>query len=204
MSAGNQAWKDVIITHLQESADVKRLASQECAADIEQAATLFVDALRNGGKLLFCGNGGSAADCQHIAAEFVSVLRQDFKRPALAAIALTTDTSFLTANANDFGFEGVFSRQVEALGRPGDVLIGISTSGNSANVVQALLVARHKDMITIAFTGKDGGNLKDLADVNIKVPSSKVQYVQESHIAIGHILCALTEEALFQDLDTSL
>ena len=193
----NQDWKDTIEAHLLGSSDVKRLVAKECVADIENTATLFVKTLQNDGKLMFCGNGGSAADCQHIAAEFVSTLQHEFNRPPLAAIALTTDTSFLTANANDFGFEGIFARQVNALGCIGDVLVGISTSGNSANVVQAFITAKQKEIKTVALTGKDGGELKELADFTIKVPSVKVQFIQETHITIGHILCKLTEETIF-------
>lgn len=144
MSPEHGHWHDAIRDHLLRSAEVKRLTAEACAAEIRKAVMLLVDCLRGGGKILLCGNGGSAADCQHIAAEFTNVLRQDFIRPALAAIALITDTSFLTAHANDFGFEGVFARQVEALGRPGDVMIGISTSGNSANVLQAISRAQQR------------------------------------------------------------
>jgi D-sedoheptulose 7-phosphate isomerase len=124
-------------------------------------------------------------------------LRQDFVRPALAAIALTTDTSFLTANANDFGFEGVFARQVEALGRRGDVLMGISTSGNSPNVLRAVARAHQVGLHTVALTGSTGGKLAALAEVTVRVPSTSVQHIQETHIAIGHILCLLVEETLF-------
>lgn len=185
--------------HLLSSADVKRAAADQCSASIAEAAQLVTECLRAGGKLLLCGNGGSAADAQHIAAEFVSVLSQDFPRPALAAIALTTDTSFLTANANDFGFENVFARQVEALGRPGDVLIGISTSGRSANVIRAVERARALRMKTVAFTGRDGRDLAAAADVAVCAPSDSVQHIQETHIALGHVLCALVEQSLFRD-----
>jgi D-sedoheptulose 7-phosphate isomerase len=140
-------------------------------------------------------------DCQHIAAEFVSVLNQSFLRPGLAAIALTTDTSILTASANDFGFEGVFARQVQALGKPGDVVLGISTSGNSENVYRALNYARENRMIAIALTGQAQGKLAVASDVWIRVPATVTQYIQESHIAIGHIICALVEQQLFPDLD---
>lgn len=190
-------WPGIIQRHLWHSAEVKRLAAEACSADIAKAAVLLVDCLQRGGKLLLCGNGGSAADCQHIAAEFVSVLRQDFVRPALAALALTTDTSFLTANANDFGFEGVFARQVEALGHPGDVLIGISTSGNSPNVLRAVAQAQQAGLRTVALTGVTGGKLAGLAEVTVRVPSTDVQHIQETHITIGHILCLLAEETLF-------
>ncbi len=146
---------------------------------------------------MLCGNGGSAADAQHLAAEFTSLLRQDFPRPGLPAIALTTDTSYLTARSNDFGFEQVYSRLVETLGRPGDVLVGISTSGNSANILAALTAARNQRISTIGFTGAGGGRMQGLCDVLVAVPSSKTQHVQETHITIGHIVCQLVEETLF-------
>jgi D-sedoheptulose 7-phosphate isomerase len=144
--------------HLDESAQVKRRAAEACAESIVEAAGLIAASFQNGGKLLLCGNGGSAADCQHMAAEFTSRLTADFVRPGLPAIALTTDTSFLTAYANDFDFDGVFARQVQALGKPGDVLLGISTSGKSKNVVRAAQTAREMGMNVIALTGDCGAN----------------------------------------------
>lgn len=186
-----------IRTHLETSATVKRAAAEQCTAEIARAAELLIGAFRSDAKLLLCGNGGSAADCQHIAAEFVSALNHDRPRAALGAIALTTDTSFLTANANDFGFEQVFERQVEALGRKGDVLLGITTSGNSANVLRALSRARERGMGTIVLTGSTGGKTAGRADVIVRVPSADTQHIQETHIAVGHILCALVERALF-------
>ena len=189
----------MIREHLLRSAEVKQSLAERCAAEIEEAANLMTDSLQRGGKILLCGNGGSAADCQHIAAEFTSVLSKDFLRPAMAAIALTTDTSFLTANANDFGFEGIFSRQVEALGRPGDLLVGISTSGNSSNVIRAVIRATELGLRTVVFTGGTGGQLARMADVVIKVPSSSTSHIQESHIAIGHVICLVVEQAMFGD-----
>ena len=159
-------------------------------------ARLLVDCLHGGGKILICGNGGSAADCQHMATEFVSRLTKDFERPGLPAIALTTDTSFLTAFANDCGFEGVFERQVQALGKSGDVLVGISTSGNSMNVIRAVEAAQASKMHTIALTGC-GGHLAGMADVAITVPSTNTQHIQEAHLAVEHILCDLVERAVF-------
>ena len=170
--------------------------AETCTPAIAAAADEITEAFRNGRKLLLCGNGGSAADCQHMAAEFVSRLTKDFERPGLPAIALTTDTSFLTAYANDCGFEGVFARQVQALGRPGDALIGISTSGNSANVIQAMELARTTGLRTVALTGP-GGRLAKLADVAIAVPSDDTQHIQETHLAVEHLLCLLVEQALF-------
>jgi phosphoheptose isomerase len=183
-------------SYLAESAELKRLTAEACSDTIAMAAGLITEAFRSGGKLLICGNGGSAADCQHMAAEFVSRLTKDFERPGLPAIALTTDTSFLTAYANDCGFEGVFARQVQALGRPGDVLIGISTSGNSPNVIQAFELARATGLHTVALTGA-GGRLGKLADVAIAVPSDDTQHIQETHLAVEHVLCLLVERSLF-------
>jgi len=183
-------------THLLESAEVKRRVVETCLDSILAAAELIAETFRSGGKVLLCGNGGSAADCQHMAAEFVNRLTADFVRPGLPAIALTTDTSFLTAFANDCGFEGVFERQVHALGKPGDVLIGISTSGNSTNVIRAMEAARAATMRTIVLMGS-GGCLAGMADVTISVPSVSIQYIQEAHLAIEHILCDLVERYLF-------
>lgn len=183
--------------HLLRSIRVKEAVVENCIDDITQAAQILIECLKTDGKILLCGNGGSAGDCQHIAAEFTSVLSQDFPRPGLAAIALTTDTSFITANANDFGFEGIFERQVQALGRAGDVVVGISTSGNSKNVLCAMKYARERDIKTVALTGGTGGQMAGIADIAIKVPSSDTQHIQESHIAVGHILCALVELGLF-------
>lgn len=142
--------------HLLQSAETKQRVAEQCIEPIVRAAELIAGSFKAGGKLLLCGNGGSAADCQHIAAEFVGTLTQDFKRPGLKAIALTTDTSFLTAYSNDFGYEGVFARQVETLGAPGDTLIGISTSGNSPNVLLAVEAARKIDIRTIGLAGERG------------------------------------------------
>jgi len=180
-----------------EGAAVKQLVVENCLESIVSAAGLIADAFRSGGKVLLCGNGGSAADCQHVAAEFVSILRRDFERPGLPAIALTTDTSFLTAYANDFGYEGVFARQVEALGKAGDLLVGISTSGNSPNVIRAVESALRIGMRTIALTGR-GGRLPAVADVAVSVPSADTQHIQEAHLAIEHIICELVERHLFQ------
>jgi phosphoheptose isomerase len=183
--------------YLLETSDVAGRAAEECAADIAKAADLLTDALLGGGKILLCGNGGSAADSQHLAAEFVSTLTVDNRRPAIPAIALTTDTSILTAIANDFGFEGAFARQVEALGRGGDVLIGISTSGNSADVVRAFERAAAQGVLTIALTGESGGELAPMADVAIRIPSSVTSHIQECHIAVGQLLALMVEETLY-------
>ena len=178
--------------YLEASAETKRDVARACSLDIISAATLISKCLADGGKVMLCGNGGSAADCQHMAAELVSRVTMDFARPGLAAVALTTDTSILTAYANDFDFEGVFARQVQALARPGDVLIGISTSGGSRNVIRAVEAARRQDTSVVTLTG-EGGELRKMADVGIRVPSESTQLIQESHLAIEHIICHLVE-----------
>jgi D-sedoheptulose 7-phosphate isomerase len=187
-----------IENHLLQSAELKRQTAASCAGSIAKAADLIAKVYLSGRKLLLCGNGGSAADCQHMAAEFVSRLSKDLDRRALPAIALTTDTSFLTAFSNDCGFEGIFERQIEALGSAGDVLICISTSGNSPNVLRAIEAARKKDMHTITLTG-NGGRLSAMADIAIAVPSSDTQYIQEAHLAVEHIVCELVEFVLFRE-----
>jgi phosphoheptose isomerase len=188
--------REITRAYLRESADVKRRTAEACEDAIVAAADLIVRAFRADAKVLLCGNGGSAADCQHMAAEFVSRLSKSFERPGLPAIALTTDSSFLTAFANDFGFDGVFERQVQALGRPGDVLIGISTSGNSPNVIQAVRRARSHDLRSVVLTGAHG-ELASLGDVAILVPSTDTQHIQEAHLAIEHLICWLVERELF-------
>jgi D-sedoheptulose 7-phosphate isomerase len=165
--------------------------------DIEAAGTLLIDTLKQGGKILLCGNGGSAADCQHIAAEFV--VRYESTRRALPAIALTTDTSILTAAANDFNFDAVFSRQVEALGNPKDCLIAISTSGRSANVIAAVKAAKAKGITVIGLTGCEESEISQLATMTIKAPSKVTARVQEAHIVIGHWWCAKVEAAFIQE-----
>src|SRR5437867_1431067 len=188
--------RETVRAYLRESADTKRRSAEACDESIVAAADLVAQAFRGGGKVLLCGNGGSAADCQHMATEFVSRLTKSFDRPGLPAIALTTDTSFLTAFANDCGFDGVFERQVQALGRPGDVLIAISTSGNSPNVVRAVRWARAAGLRSVVLTGAQG-HLAGLADVAISVPSMDNQHIQETHLAIEHLICWLVERDLF-------
>lgn len=185
-----------IRNYLLASGEIQRQMSETCIEDISRAATLIAGCLHNGGKVLLCGNGGSAADCQHMASELVSRLTAEFERPGLAAIALTTDTSFLTAHSNDVGFEGVFARQVQALGKAVDVLLGISTSGGSPNVLEAVRMAREVGMKVVALTGRDGA-LAGLADAAIRVPSASTQHIQEAHLAVEHILCHLIERELF-------
>ena len=181
---------------LAQHQDVLGQLAKHCD-EIEAAAALLIDTLKQGGKILLCGNGGSAADCQHIAAEFV--VRYEKKRQALAAIALTTDTSILTASANDFDYETVFSRQVEALGNANDCLIAISTSGRSGNVIEAVKAAKSKGMSVIGLTGSEGGELSRLASTTIKAPSNVTARIQEAHIVIGHWWCAVVEEAFSQE-----
>src|ERR1700683_2308390 len=181
--------------HIEGSIETKRKVMESGADAILEAARVIAESLAGGHKILLCGNGGSASDAQHIAAEFVSVLNQGFLRPGLAAIALTTDTSVLTASANDFGYAGVFERQVQALGRPGDVVIGISTSGNSENVLRAIHYARVNQMRTIALMG-EGGKLAEAAETVVRAPSAVTQFIQEAHIMIGHILCEMVERSL--------
>ena len=187
---------DRIAAYLHETAATAERSIETCAADIEGAVDVVSRSLRGGGKVLFCGNGGSAGDAQHLATEFVSTLTLDRRRPAIPAIALTTDTSLLTAVANDFGFEEVFARQVEALGREGDVLVGISTSGNSRNVVRAFEEAASQGLERVAFTGRVGGALAPFAGVAIRVPSDETSHIQELHIAIGQLIAFLVEDEL--------
>ncbi len=167
------------------------LADQTISDTLVTIADLTARALKSGHKLLVAGNGGSAADAQHLVAEFV--VRLVDTRPALRAIALTTDSSILTACGNDFGFDQIFARQVEALGQPGDIFLGISTSGNSPNILQALEQARKNGLTTIGFSGNGGGKMRDLCDHNIIIPSAVTMNIQESHLALEHIFCMLVE-----------
>ncbi|GAB4288830.1 MAG: D-sedoheptulose 7-phosphate isomerase [Ignavibacteriaceae bacterium] len=188
---------DFIKNSLKESSDVKLKILSICEKQIISAADLLTETFRSGNKLLLCGNGGSAADCQHIAAELVIRLSHKIKRPALPAIALTTDSSLLTAGGNDIGFENVFARAVEGLGNKGDVLLAISTSGNSPNILKAAETAGEKGMKVIGFLGNTGGKLKSIVDVPVLIPSDNVQRIQEGHITVAHILCEIIEEELF-------
>lgn len=165
---------------------------KEAAADVEKIVRICTAALKNGNKILFCGNGGSAAQAQHLAAELVG--RYKMERRALAALSLTVDTSDITAIGNDYGYDDIFRRQLEGLGKAGDVLIGLSTSGNSTNVIRAFELARSMDIRTVAFTGEGGGKMKALADICLTVPSTQTNHIQEMHITIGHIVCGLVEK----------
>ena len=186
--------RNIIKAKIEESIEVGEDLHKSQAENIEKAARVIISALRLGGKLLIFGNGGSAADSQHIAAELVGRFKKE--RRALAAIALTTDTSILTALGNDYGYDTIFARQVEALGREGDVAMGLSTSGNSKNVIEALKKARSAGVKTIGLTGTGGGAMKDLCDVLIAVDSKNTPRIQEAHTLISHILCELIEGEL--------
>lgn len=186
-----------VLAHFNESIDVKR-ASVALAPRISAAAKLMADASRGGAKILSCGNGGSAADAQHFSSELLG--RFERERPELAAIALTTDTSTLTAISNDFDFDSIFAKQVRALGRPGDVLLAISTSGNSGNVRRAVAAAHERDLAVVALTGRDGGAIaRDLlsSDVEIRVPAQRTCRVQEVHVLVIHCICDLIDVQLF-------
>jgi len=192
----DEYWRNWIRQEMDQSAELKSRTAQTCSAAVLKSAMLVADCFRAGGKLLICGNGGSAADAQHLAAEFVNRLNSDLPRPGLPAISLTTDTSFLTSFANDVGYDGIFERQVSTLGKPNDVLVAITTSGNSQNILKAVDAARRQKMITIGLTGK-GGALAELVDQAIVVPSQNTQHVQECFLSIEHIICGVVEQILF-------
>jgi D-sedoheptulose 7-phosphate isomerase len=183
-----------VLNSFRTGTDLRNQVAQDCSEKIVDAAVLIAQCLGSGGKLLFFGNGGSAADAQHLAAEFVG--RFQTERQPLSAIALTTNSSILTAVGNDYGFDQIFSRQVQALGRSGDVAIGVSTSGNSPNVTGAIKQAAKQGLKTIGLAGKDGGSLAKSVDISITVASTNTGRVQECHITIGHILCELVENDL--------
>jgi D-sedoheptulose 7-phosphate isomerase len=191
---------DSIKGQIQASIDVKQsvLDNQSLLNNIKSAAELLIAAYRDKKKTLIAGNGGSAADAQHIAGEFVS--RFYFDRPGLPSLALTTDTSILTSIGNDYGYDKLFARQVQAQGNEGDVFIGISTSGNSANVIEALNACKEAGIKTIGLTGEGGGKMAGLCDICLKVPATETPRIQECHILIGHILCYLVEDNLFNHL----
>jgi len=189
--------KENIKNQILESAKIKNEMVKNRIELIEKAAQLLIESIKDGGKILWCGNGGSAADAQHLATELMGGM-SDHDRMPIPSIALTTDSSFITAWSNDTEFDSIFSRQVQGLGEKGDVLVGISTSGNSENVINALKQAKFKKLKTIAFAGKTGGSLDGIADITIKVPSNNTQRIQESHIMIGHILCSLIELSIIK------
>lgn len=186
--------KELIALRIEQSITVKQALLKQSSA-LTTAADALVNAYKSGHKAMFFGNGGSAADAQHLAAELVG--RYGFDRPALPALALTVNTSCLTAIGNDYSYDIVFARQIEALGVAGDVAVGITTSGNSANVLEAMAVAKRKNMFTIGLSGESGGKLKHAVDVCVCVPSTETARIQEAHIMIGHIWCELIERAMF-------
>jgi len=189
--------KKLIISEFKKTHELfdRILHDEKLQKNIISVAEACIDALKKGHKIIFCGNGGSAADSQHLAAELVSKLSYD--RPALAAMALTVDTSALTAIGNDYGFLYAFSRQVAAIANEGDILIGISTSGKSKNVVEAFKEAKKKNVITVGFLGKDGRDIGEISDYQINIPSDETPRIQEGHIATGHLICSLIEEDFF-------
>jgi D-sedoheptulose 7-phosphate isomerase len=189
--------KKTILEAIQHSIHVKEelLSDAKFIGDIQKIAEKIIECYRQDGKVLFCGNGGSAADAQHLAAELSG--RFYFDRPPLYAEALHVNSSYLTAVANDYSYEEIFARLVKGMGRKGDILVGISTSGNSANILKALAAAKSKEMITIGFTGTGGGKMKEMCNYLLAVPSADTPRIQESHIMIGHIICQLVESELF-------
>ena len=189
--------KSRILTHAADGAKLRESFFAANADSIVETARTMAACLAKGGKILLCGNGGSAADAQHLAGELVNRFLMD--RPPLAAVALSTDSSVVTAIGNDFGFDLIFARQVQALGNPGDILIGISTSGNSANVLRALETARANSLTVIGFSGKDGGLMGQYCDTLLHVAETSTPLIQEIHITLGHLLCELTDYFLFEN-----
>lgn len=187
--------KQLIEKMIAESIAVKQQIIDKCTLEISNASDIIIQAILNGKKVLWCGNGGSAADAQHMAAELMGGLVSHDREP-IASIALTTDTSFITAWANDTDYSSIFSRQVEGLGKSGDVLIAISTSGNSVNIINAINIANKKDIKVIILTGKTGGAMASLGDIKICIPSSNTQRIQEGHLLVEHVLCELAEAAI--------
>jgi len=188
---------DKIINIIKSSIDTKQrlLENEALLKTISASVDVIVNAFRNGNRIYFCGNGGSAADAQHLAAEFSGRFYKN--RKALPAEALHCNTSYLTAVANDYSFDDIYSRLIDGIGEHGDVLVGLSTSGNSSNIIKAFETARKKEMITIGFTGESGGKMKPLCDHLINIPSTDTPRIQESHIMVGHIICQLVEEKYF-------
>ena len=186
--------KNTIKSELQSHLQTIQTVIETMEEDIEKASKMVVDTLKNGNKILLCGNGGSAADAQHIAAELTG--RYKTERKGLAGIALTTDTSALTAIGNDYGYDRIFDRQVEALAREGDLLIGISTSGNSQNVINAFKVAKELGCLTIGLSGRDGGKFNNVCELYVVVPSDNTPRIQEMHILIGHTICQIVDDEI--------
>ena len=184
---------DKIRLKILKSIEVKNAMLEICINDIQDAANAMIESVSSGGKILWCGNGGSAADAQHLATELMGGMTSHERKP-IPSLALTTDTSFITAWSNDTDFESIFSRQIQGLGNENDVLVAISTSGNSSNIIAAIKQAKYKGLKTISFTGKTGGKLNGLSDVTIYIPSENTQRIQEGHIMIGQIICGLLED----------
>ena len=178
---------------IQNSAETKLLMLEKCEGDIQKASQMMIESIKNGNKILWCGNGGSAADAQHMAAELMGGLRSHDRKP-IPSIALTTDSSFITAWSNDTSYDEIFSRQIEGIGNSGDVLVAISTSGNSTNVLNAIKTAKSKKIQCIILTGKSKGKMKEMGNVLISIPSNDTQRIQEGHLLVEHILCELAEE----------
>ncbi|MBF0436608.1 MAG: D-sedoheptulose 7-phosphate isomerase [Magnetococcales bacterium] len=198
MSNNEEKWKDRLRQHILQSLQAKQALLDDASLfqALSQSCRMAEQTYRQGGKILVAGNGGSAADAQHIVAELVS--RFFFDRPALAALALTTDTSILTAIGNDYGFDKVFSRQIEANGMPGDLFIAISTSGNSPNILEAIAAARKKSMQVVGLTGQSGGKMAPLCDCTIRIASDSTPRIQECHILVGHLIADHVEQAFFK------
>lgn len=186
----------------ENSIQIKKLVLEQNLPVLSRIAELMTNALREGNKIMLFGNGGSAADSQHLAAEFIN--RFKLERPAMPAIALTTDTSVMTAIANDYCYENIFSRQIEAIGQVGDVAIGFTTSGSSGNVIKAIITANEMGITTVGFTGLDGGKVKECSEVCLQVPSNSTPRIQEVHITAGHALCEVVEHELFQKTGRAL
>jgi D-sedoheptulose 7-phosphate isomerase len=201
MAVSKKAALEDFRLQIEESCSVKRSFSAELLENIWRLSEKTIAAYRNGKKVLLMGNGGSAADAQHLVAELVG--RYLVERPALAAVALTTNTSCLTAIGNDYSYDEVFSRQIEAIGRKGDIAVGISTSGNSQNVIRAIRAARERSLITVGMTGGNGGKLREETDYCLCVPSSQTPRIQEAHILLGHIVCEIIDENFADGRSTS-
>lgn len=189
--------KDYVREYMLATVRIQQETLTVCQAEIIAVAALLLRCYQQGGKLLLCGNGGNAATCEHIAGELVSALNHHVERPGLPALPLSQTSSTLTGHANDFDFSLIFERQVEAFGQPDDVLLGISTSGSSKNVAIAMQLARRRGLRTVGLTGIDAGSVSAASDLCVRVPSRNTQFIQEAHMAIGHMLCAFVEEGLF-------
>ncbi len=196
-SKRNADWHKILEQNVQENIEVKMELLAHTEETILHAIHQLKKTIEKDGKILLCGNGGSAADAQHIAAELVVRLKSTYDRPAIAAQSLTVDTSIITASGNDYGFRFIFARQIEALGRHGDTLIAISTSGNSENVIEAVNMAHERGLYVIGLLGRDGGKLHELVDLAVIVPSKNTARIQECHSLIGHIICEILEKELF-------